>query len=75
MENEQMKFTDIIREHLFDYIYSDDSVEDANHIKEILNTLDAIDAKFTETIEELRDVRRDAIKIKMEVKWLQKEPA
>ena len=73
MENAQVKFTDIIRKHLFEYIYSDDSVEDACHIKEILNTLDVIDEKFTDLDEEMREKRREMVKRGMEVKKLQSE--
>lgn len=43
---DEMKYSDQIKEHLMDYIYSDDSVEDADHLESIFHLLSLMDIQI-----------------------------
>lgn len=64
----QMKITDIIRGELLEYIYSDDAIEDAGHIKTILCELDAIDLRFKDLEKENDDLRKHINLIRLKEK-------
>ena len=66
--NAQVKMTDVIREELMDFIYSDDSVEDANHLQVIFNELELIDMCFSDIDKEMNELRHRIAKLSLEAK-------
>lgn len=66
--NAQVKMTDVIREELMDFIYSDDSVEDANHLRVILSELEMIDLRFADVDKEMNELRHRIAKLSLEAK-------
>lgn len=68
MTDVQARFTDIVRETLMEYIYSDDNLEKAGHLEKIFKTLSEIDEKFRGVDEELKNKRRQIVKLQMEVR-------
>ena len=63
----QMKITDIIRGELMDFIYSDDSIEDANHVSKILNELELIDLRFRDIEKECDELRRRNVTLSLKL--------
>lgn len=54
----QARMTDVIREELMTYIYSDDNLEDAYHLITIFKELEGIDIRFRDLDDEVRDLRK-----------------
>lgn len=63
--NAQVKLTDRIREALMNYLYSEDSLEDAAYVETILLACREIDVRFKDLEDEIRELRRDEIHYKL----------
>ena len=68
MADAQMKLTDLVRGEIMGYLYSEDALEDAQHLEKVFNYLSQIDAKFKDVDEELREKRRKIIQLELEVR-------
>lgn len=68
MADAQMKLTDLVRGEIMGYLYSDDFLEDAQHLEKVFNYLSQIDAKFNDVDEELKEKRRKIIQLELEVR-------
>lgn len=68
MADAQMKLTDLVRGEIMGYLYSDDCLEDAQHLEKVFNYLSQIDAKFNDVDEELKEKRRKIIQLELEVR-------
>lgn len=68
MADAQVRLTDLVREEIMNYIYSEDILEDAEHLEKVFNYLSQIDAKFKDVDEELKEKRRKIIQLQMEVR-------
>ena len=70
MNDVQVKMTDIVRSELMDFIYSDESTEDAYHLQAIFKQLEAIDIRFADLDEEMKDLRRRNVSLSVENRQL-----
>lgn len=57
---DEMSYSNQVKEHLMEYIYSDDAVEDAEHLECIFRLLQLMDC-------EIRDLHSDVVYYKKEV--------
>ena len=66
----QVKMTDIVRSELMDFVYSEESVEDAYHLQAIFKQLEAIDIRFSDIDEEMKELRRRNVTLSVENRQL-----
>lgn len=64
---DEMSYSNQIREHLMDYIYSDDAVEDAEHLECIFRLLQLMDAEIRDLHSDVAYYRKEIIRYKGEL--------
>ena len=69
---DEMSYTDQIKEHLMEYIYSDDSVEDAEHLECIFKLLELMNSDIRSLQNDVDYYRKEMIYCKAELKRYKK---
>lgn len=68
MADAQAKLTDLVRESIMAYIYSEDDLLDALYLEKVFNYLSQIDAKFQDVDNELKEKRRKIVQLQVELR-------